>query len=61
MDPEVTKSLLQLPQPGKDLYLKYVNERLEQCIKPVSDVISNPKLHTFLNPHSADLRKGEAS
>ena len=60
MDPEVTKSLLQFPQVGKDLYLKYVTERLEQCTKPISDVISKPKLYTFLNPPSANLKKGSA-
>ena len=58
MDPEVTKSLLQAQQTGKDRYLKYVNEVLEQCVKPVTDVISNPKLYTFLNRPSADLKRG---
>ena len=58
MDSDVTESLLQAPQTGKDRYLKYVNEVLEQCTKPVSDVISNPKIYTFLNRPSADIKKG---
>ena len=60
MDPEISKSLKQLTSVGGELYSQYVKERIEDCSKPISDVISKPKLYTFLKPPSVTLSKGAA-
>ena len=60
MDPEISKSLKQLTSVGGELYSQYVKERIEDCSKPINDVISKPKLYTFLKPPSVTLSKGAA-
>ena len=58
MDPEVSKSLQELPTIGKSMYLKFVKERIEECTIPLSDVIPKAKLYTFLQLPPVKLDKG---
>lgn len=58
MDPEIINSLRQLPKVGKDLYMKYVEERINNCTVPISDVISKPNQYTFLKMPPVNLKKG---
>ena len=58
MDPEISKCLQELPTIGKDMYSKFVKERIENCTTPLSDVIPKANLYTFLQPPPVNLDKG---
>ena len=58
MDPEVNRSLQELPAIGKAMYLKFTKERLEDCTTPLSDVIPKANLYTFLHRPPVNLGKG---
>ena len=50
MDPEVFDSLEQMSLIGKAMYDNFVQDRLEKCTTPLSDIISKPHIYTFLQP-----------
>lgn len=57
-DPEVVRSLREAPDMGKAMFKKFVEERIDQCVKPLSDVIKRPNVYTFSNKPPVDLKKG---
>ena len=57
MDPEISKGLASLETVGNDLYETYIKERIEECTKPISDVIKKPKIYTFMNRPPVRLPK----
>ena len=57
IDPEIYKSLSGLLTVGTDLHNQYVKERIEDCITPISDVITKPKVYTFMKPPPVKLSK----
>ena len=50
-------SLAGLQTVGIDLHEQYIKERIEECTKPISDVITKPKVYTFQKPPPAKLSK----
>ena len=50
MDPEVFGSLKQMPLIWKAMYENFVQDCLEKCTTPCSDIIPKPHIHTFLQP-----------
>ena len=50
MDPEVFGSVKQMPLIGKAMYDNFVQDRLEKCTTPLSDIIPKPHIYTFLQP-----------
>ena len=57
MDPEVFGSLKQMPLIGKAMYDNFVQERLEKCTTPLSDIIPKPHINTLLQPPPVYLPK----
>ena len=57
MDPEISKSLAGLQTVGINLHEQYVKERIEECTKPISDVITKPEVYTFQKPSPAKESK----
>ena len=57
MDHEVFGSLKQMPLIGKAMYDSFVQDRLEKCTTPLSDIIPKPNIYTFLQPPPVNLPK----
>ena len=57
MDPGVFGSLKQMPLIGKAMYDNFVQDHLEKCTTPLSDIIPNPHIYTFLQPPPVNLPK----
>ena len=57
MDPEVFGSLKQMPLIGKTMYDNFVQDRLQKCTTPLSDIIPKPHIYTFLQPPPVNLPK----
>ena len=57
MDPEVFGSLKQMSLTWKAMYDNFVQDRLEKCTTPLSDIISQPHIYTFLKPPPVNLPK----
>ena len=57
MDPEVFGSLKQMPLIGKAMYDNFVQDRLEKCTTPLSDIIPKPHIYTFLQPPPVKIPK----
>lgn len=58
MDPEITKSLRGASEVGKTMFTEFVRDRIENCTKPLSDVIPRANVFTFANRPPSDLKKG---
>jgi len=58
MDPMIANSLKQAHDIGKAMFAKFVQDRIETCSKPLSDVIPRAKLYTFSNRAPVDMKKG---
>ena len=59
MDPLIASSLKEAPNIGKTMFANFVQDRIEMCCKPLSDVIPRVKLYTFSNRPHVDLKKGD--
>ncbi|MCP3892641.1 MAG: hypothetical protein GY702_27755 [Desulfobulbaceae bacterium] len=57
MDPLIITSIKEALNIGTSMYKDFVRERIENSIKPLSDVIPRAKLYTFSNQPPADLKK----
>ena len=57
IDTEIYQSLSGLLTVSTDLHNLYVKERIEDCITPISDVITKPKVYTFMKPLPVKLSK----
>ena len=58
MDPMIANNLKEAPKIGKAMFAKFVQDRIETCSKPLSDVIPRAKLCTVSNRPPVDLKKG---
>ena len=56
IDPEIEECFKNLTTIGGKLHSEYVKERIEICSKPISDIISKPKVYTFTNPPPIKLK-----
>ena len=57
MDPKVFGSLKQMSLIRKAIYDNFVQDRLEKCTTPLSDIIPKPHIYTFLQPPPVNLPK----
>ena len=57
MDPEVFGSLKQISLTGKAMYDNFVQDRLEKCTTPLSDIIPKTHIYTFLQPPQSTYQK----
>ena len=57
MDPEVFGSLKQMPLIGKAMYDNFVQDRMEKCTTPLSDIIPKPHMYTSVQPPPVNLPK----
>ena len=57
MEPEVFGNLKQMPLIGKAMYDNFVEDLLEKCTTPFSDIIPKSHIYTFLQPYQVNLPK----
>ena len=59
VDPEVANSLNTVCEKGQALYDTFCNDRIKKCTVPLSDIISKPKIFTFVHPPPANIEKSK--
>ncbi len=58
MDPVIARSPKAALKIGREMFLTFVQERLENGTKPFSGVIPSTRVYTFINRPPVDIKKG---
>ena len=57
VDPLIAQSMYDCEEKGETLCRQFIEERLEKCVKPISDTIPRTGLYTFSNRPPVDKVK----